>query len=77
MIKRRRPYIIFFLSIILMFLYVILFIFIFLKYDFASLLLAKFIHIFKNKELAEALFVTVFVVLPISAIYAIINRKPK
>lgn len=75
MMKRRNPYLALFLSILLIFLYVILFIFIIFKYNFASVLMDKFIWLFKNKEMAEALFGIIFFVFPVSLIFVVFNRK--
>lgn len=75
--RKRSPYIALLLSILLIFAYMILFLLLIFKYDFAAVFMEKFINLFKNKEIAEALFVTIFFLIPISAIYAVINRKSR
>lgn len=75
--RKRSPYIALLLSILLIFAYMILFLLLIFKYDFAAVFMEKFINLFKNKEIAEALFVTIFFLIPISVIYAVINRKSR
>lgn len=75
--RKRSPYIALLLSILLIFAYMILFLLLIFKYDFAAIFMEKFINLFKNKEIAEALFVTIFFLIPISVIYAVINRKSR
>lgn len=55
--RKRSPYIALLLSILLIFAYMILFLLLIFKYDFAAVFMEKFINLFKNKEIAEALFV--------------------
>lgn len=75
--KRRNPYIPLLLSVLLIFAYVILILFVTIKCDFAKVLIEKFIHLFRNNEIAEALFAIIFFVIPVSVIFGIINRKPR
>lgn len=77
MIRRRNKYFRLFLSVIIIFLYIFLFLFAMIRYELSTILLRKIMNLVTNREVAEALFVVIFVLIPISFIYAIINRKPR